>query len=257
MDRSTDESLWNGENGAGGISWIERSRMGPLRGVIDAADMLGRRNTYMHTLHLRVLRHELERVASRSAALDFGCGTGRFIETLAQYFKAVWATDKEPAMIEAARSYAADHAAEIVRCDPVKTPFADAQFDFVLCSSVLCVTPTRIVEAVVRELARVTRPGGTLLFLEQVAEERALPAARYYQALRGAGCIVRRSYPIRSGRSAFTNFIAENTYVPPSFFDALAALELFITRRWPLHRRSRYIEYAIVACFPGAPSSRC
>ena len=34
MQRAED-ALWNGEAGAGGISWVDRSRMGPLRGVIE------------------------------------------------------------------------------------------------------------------------------------------------------------------------------------------------------------------------------
>ena len=43
MQHRGDDALWNGEKGAGGISWAERSSlMGPLRGVIDAADEAGR-----------------------------------------------------------------------------------------------------------------------------------------------------------------------------------------------------------------------
>jgi SAM-dependent methyltransferase len=242
-----DDSLWNGDKGAGGISWVERSRMGPLRGVIDAADTIGRRNLYMHTLHLRVLRKELKAAAPVNSALDFGCGTGRFIKTLATYCRDVAATDKELAMIEAAAAHNPGCAAQIVRCDAAKVPFEGSRFDFVLCSSVLCVTMADLMEEIVRELGRVTKSGGVLLLLEQVVSSRGLPVSRYLGALEAARFKVVRAYPIRSANSRFTATAARNARIPLALFDPLAAIELFVTRLQLWRGKPPYVEHAIVA----------
>lgn len=245
MDAPREETLWNGDRGAGGISWADRSRMGPLRGVIDAADRTGRRNLYMHTLHLRVLKRELAHVAP-AHALDFGCGTGRFISTLSAHCGDVMAVDKEAAMVAAAQLYAPP-GIRIEMASPTNVPMPSASFDFVLCSSVLCVTVSEQLEAIVKELARVTRAGGTLLLLEQVSEMRSLHASRYYDALRKARFQLVRSYPIRSAGSRLTSLVTKNGWIPPASFDTLATIELFLTRRLPLRGTGPYVEYAIVA----------
>jgi ubiquinone/menaquinone biosynthesis C-methylase UbiE len=242
----SEDGLWNGERGAGGISWADRSRMGPLRGVIDAADSTGRRNLYMHALHLRVLKRELARTASVKRALDFGCGTGRFINTLSRYCADVMAVDKEPAMVAAAKAYA-PAGTRIEVCRPTKVPAPAAAFDFVLCSSVLCVTVSELLEAIVNELARVTRPGGTLMLLEQVSEARRLQVSRYYDALRKARFQLVRAYPIRSAGSKFTSLVAANPSIPTRAFDGMAAIELFFTARLPMRRAVPYVEYAMLA----------
>jgi SAM-dependent methyltransferase len=247
MHPSRDDPLWNGEKGAGGISWIERSRMGPLRGVIDAADVVGRRNLYMHALHLRVLTHELDKAGPINNALDFGCGTGRFIKTLATKSLRVIATDKEAAMVQAARVYSSGSHAEIVRCDAANVPFENAQFDFVLCSSVLCVTMPHLLEDILKELARVTTAGGTVLLLEQVAEKRGLALSRYFGALQAAGLKPLRAYPIRSSNSRFTAIAARTARIPLPLFDRIAAIELFLTRRRLRRAEPEYMEHAIVA----------
>jgi ubiquinone/menaquinone biosynthesis C-methylase UbiE len=242
-----DERLWNGEEGAGGISWADRSRMGPLRGVIDAADTAGRRNAYLHALHLEALRHELARVGRSTTVLDFGCGTGRFIEVLSSCAARVVATDKEPAMVEAARLYAGHYGAEIVPCDVASTPFDAGAFDLTLCSSVLHVAVRRLVPEIVRELARVTTPGGTLLLLEQVADDRGLTVAFYDDALSRAGFKVLRAYPIRPAKSFFTQLAARRHWIPQSWFPKLATLELILTRRVTRTSRSGYMQFTFVA----------
>jgi ubiquinone/menaquinone biosynthesis C-methylase UbiE len=242
-----DDALWNGEQGAGGISWADRSRMGPLRGVIDAGDASGRRNAYMHALHVTVLQRELERAGPLKKILDFGCGTGRFIKLLSEYAPYVAAADKEASMVDAACLYAGSSAAEIVCCDPSMLPFDSSAFDFVLCSSVLCVTMKDSLPQIVCELGRVTRTGGTLLLLEQVSDQRDLPLSRYRDALSHAGFEVMRAYPMRSGSSLLTQFAARNAWVPASVYAQLAKVELALTAHARTPGRSSYMEFAIVA----------
>lgn len=242
-----DDVLWNGEQGAGGISWADRSRMGLLRGVIDAADIPGRRNAYMHALHLSVVKRELARAGHLEKVLDFGCGTGRFIEVLSEHSVYVAAADKEPSMVDAAQMYAGDHAGEIVCCEPAELPFESSTFDFTLCSSVLCVTMRELLQQILRELARVTLKNGTLLLLEQVSDRRGLPLTLYCDALSRAGFEVERAYPIRSGSSPFTKFVARNGWIPSSIFPHVAQAELTLTACRLALRRAGYTEFAVVA----------
>ncbi len=219
QEHLTDRDLlWNGERGAGGISWIDRSRMGPLRGVIDAADESGRRNAYMHTIHTRVLARVLSRTPVLRRALDFGCGTGRFLQTISEHCPQVYAIDKEPSMVAASREYSGRFAAKIECCSPERTPFASNFFDFVLCAFVLCVTTTELFDTSLAEIARICNPGGSLLLMEQVTSRRGLTLSRYCSALRTAGFEVVRAYPIRSGASRFTALVTARSWIPASLF---------------------------------------
>jgi ubiquinone/menaquinone biosynthesis C-methylase UbiE len=55
---------------------------------------------------------------------------------------------------------------EVVQAGAEAMPFADDEFDTVVVTLVLCTVPDPAVA--LREVARVLRPGGTLLFLEHV-----------------------------------------------------------------------------------------
>jgi SAM-dependent methyltransferase len=244
--RFDDDELWNGEDGAGGVSWRDRSRMGPLRGVLDFADEAGQRNIYMHTLHETVLRRELARIVPIHRALDFGCGTGRFLRVLAEYCVDLYGLDREPCMIEAAEQYAGGFARRIDCWRGDNASFESQFFDFVLCSSVLCVTSQVLFERSVLEIARITRLGGTLLLLEQVSRARELTLRRYYAALSGTGFNVIRAYPIRSARSAFTALAAKHRWLPSAYFGVLAHIELHLAKL-TAHGAAPYVEYAIVA----------
>jgi SAM-dependent methyltransferase len=246
-----DDALWNGEDGAGGISWVDRSRMGPLRGVIDAADDCGRRNAYMHLLHTKTLERELRRLEPVGRALDFGCGTGRMLKTLASHSTAVYGIDREPTMVEAARSYAGAFARHIETWQSDRLPFQAEFFDFVLCSSVLCVTSVRLFDRSLAEIARILRPGATVLLLEQIAPARGLTLRKYFDALCRAGFETRRAYAIRSARSPFTQYVAKYPWIPGWAFGAMAGVELAISKqRKHTARADPYVEYAIVAQRP-------
>lgn len=61
--------------------------------------------------------------------------------------------------------------AEVVEAGAEQLPFADDSFDTVVCTLVLCTIPD--VPASLREIARVLRPEGRLLFVEHVRSDDA------------------------------------------------------------------------------------
>lgn len=97
--------------------------------------------------------------ASPGVALDVGCGEGRFCRMLAAKGIAAVGLDPTPALVAAARdrdprgTYVEGHAEHL--------PFADATFDLVVSYLTLIDIPDA--RAAIPEMARVLRPGGTLL----------------------------------------------------------------------------------------------
>lgn len=111
---------------------------------------------------------------SLGEVLDIGCGSGTVLGILAPRVQSAVGIDPSPAMRQLARSRL--HAAGLDRCtlrdaDMHALPFATGRFDLVVVDEVLGLT--REPDQVLREAARVLRPGGRLLVLERV-----LPAVR-------------------------------------------------------------------------------
>jgi SAM-dependent methyltransferase len=247
--RDDSDPLWSGERGYGGISWADRSRMGPLRGVIDEGDTGGRRNLYLHALHTRVIRREIRRVRPLKRALDFGCGTGRFLKLLAAYCPEVHAIDREPAMVEAAQHYVHDIGGRIECWKSERIPFPSEFFDFILSCTVLGFTTPNLFDDSLRELARVAHPGAELLMIEPVSKARGLTRERYLNAMSRAGFTCSRMYPILVGPSRRATALAQHTWIPLACFPAIAALDLAFTtsRRYAIDQDAGYVQYAIIA----------
>ena len=109
----------------------------------------------------RVIRAQLDRLGlsrrSGLVALDAGCGSGRNLDVLADYGTA-FGVDLSQRAVEEAR--ARGHArVSLGRVEGL--PFANQSFDLVTCLDVLEHVPDD--RRVLRELRRVTRPGGMLV----------------------------------------------------------------------------------------------
>lgn len=126
-------------------------------------------------------------------ALDFGSGVGRLTRALSPAFGEAVGVDISATMIDHARRINA----ELNNCSFVHNPqpdlsiLADASFDLVYTNLVLQHLPNRdAAERYVRELVRVLRPGGLLVF--QIPgriplRHRLQPRRRLYHALRALG----------------------------------------------------------------------
>lgn len=107
-------------------------------------------------------------VASGIAAnkvLDAGCGYGRFVELLLAKFPSVEITgcDISPSMVKACNDSFQSEGRFIAQvADLSSLPFENGVFDFAICIGVLMHVANE--RASLRELCRVVKPGGSLLF---------------------------------------------------------------------------------------------
>lgn len=112
-------------------------------------------------------------LAGDERALDVGTGTGALAFALAPRVREVVAVDSDAAMLEAARAVSPPNV-ELLEADAQQLPFDDFSFDVVATLRTLHHLPRP--EVVVAELARVTRPRGTILVVDQLAPVDPLEA---------------------------------------------------------------------------------
>ena len=111
------------------------------------------------------LDHWLQ-VTGEERALDVGAGAGAFAFAIAPRVREVIAVELDEALAARARADAPRNV-EVVVADGEHLPFERASFDLAGTLRVLHHTPRP--ELLVAELARVTRPGGTILIVDQLA----------------------------------------------------------------------------------------
>lgn len=119
---------------------------------------------------VRALRQGLLAAASGSV-LEIGGGTGANLAHYDGKVESLMVTEPEPAMLRRLQRKAREQAplAKILRAPAEDLPFEDASFDTVVSTLVLCGVDDQIRS--LRELRRVLRPGGHLLFLEHVRSD--------------------------------------------------------------------------------------
>jgi ubiquinone/menaquinone biosynthesis C-methylase UbiE len=104
---------------------------------------------------------------SAERVLDVGTGTGRHALKLARGGANVTALDRSLEMLAVAQQRARDEGLSInfqVASLDVDLPFADGQFDLLICALVLCHLP--VMNKTIKEFVRVLRPGGSLLITD-------------------------------------------------------------------------------------------
>ena len=108
-------------------------------------------------------------------ALDAGAGTGLLAFALAPHVREVVALDLVPELLEEGRRRAGSHPnVTFVEGDVTRLPFGPGEFDLV--GALMLLHHVARPEVVMAELNRVTRIGGTLFVVDQVAPADPLAA---------------------------------------------------------------------------------
>lgn len=108
------------------------------------------------------LMHHLPSDLSSFRILDLGCGTGYFSQQLRDRGAEVVALDLSSLMLMQARKRCGDEGIIYQQGDAEQLPFANNQFDYVFSS--LALQWCEDLSVPLREMRRVTKPGGQLLF---------------------------------------------------------------------------------------------
>ncbi len=167
------------------MGWYEQKVFNPF--ILDRA------------LDVPAVRAERDRTLATAAGeiLEIGLGTGLNLPSYPASVRAIASSGPEAAIDPRAARRAAARGIEVAHAqgDARRLPFDAGRFDTVVCTFVLCTVPEPARAA--REIARVLRPGGRLLFLEHVVARGG--ARRLFQRLLNApmrpvlcGCEVTR-----------------------------------------------------------------
>jgi SAM-dependent methyltransferase len=122
------------------------------------------------------------RIPPEAVVIDVGCGTGRALPALRQAvgpYGTVIAVDLTPEMLRHARMKGHAAQATLILADARHLPLASASADAVFAAGLIMHLPDT--EAGLRQLARITRPGGLLILFHPSG--RAALAARHGRTL--------------------------------------------------------------------------
>jgi SAM-dependent methyltransferase len=214
-----------------GPDWAALARLDPLAAVLDPGDSMGRKNAQIDAIHKSWLRRALGQLGGQTV-LDFGCGTGRLTRFAADLGADACGVDGTPEMIDVARTLAPGLRFE--KSDGVRLPFDDATFDLVLSVYVLqYYVGTSDLSALAAEFARVLRPGGKVVAIEQVstALDRGADAAAYSREFGQRGFEQTIVKPIRPGVSRVLDVLGRHPAFRGTLVTGIASLQAGFAHR--------------------------
>jgi ubiquinone/menaquinone biosynthesis C-methylase UbiE len=172
-------AVWDTSRPMAGLSDHARSQVEMHRNV---AEMYRRRAGYPFADAFQNERNELflalAPAPEGALALDLGCGTGVLLDTLAARYRRIVGLDLSAEMLEGydGSRLPPGRAVRLVRGDMTSLPFANGHFDVVVCRSALHHMDDEV--AVLREMARVLAPGGSVVLGEPANDNLLTRAAR-------------------------------------------------------------------------------
>jgi ubiquinone/menaquinone biosynthesis C-methylase UbiE len=137
--------------------------------------------------HRDLVQRLLGKHAASGLALDIASGTGQLLPCIVPLAESVIACDLTPEMLHVSRRIHASPAVAYMQADALRLPFADATFDLVASSRFLHLFPLESQEALLREMARVVKPGGLVVVdvYNRIARKLLQPAIAVYRRVRG------------------------------------------------------------------------
>lgn len=118
---------------------------------------------WSHRRRFAVAR-ELVHHQAGGALLDYGCGDGTFIALSHDLFRMSLGADVDPGQVrDCAERFAPITDVRFATTDALRAPDHDDSYDAVVCMEVLEHCPSDVQPVVLEDLARLSRPGGTVV----------------------------------------------------------------------------------------------
>ena len=139
------------------------------------------------TVPLHQLRREVAQASGcdrHSRVLDVATGTGAQAHAFSAMAREVIGVDLSAAMLEVARRKRSAPNLTYSRADATALPFGVADFDVCCISFALHEMPEAVRERVLREMVRVTRPGGTVIVVDYALPAGALSRWLVFHAVK-------------------------------------------------------------------------
>jgi demethylmenaquinone methyltransferase / 2-methoxy-6-polyprenyl-1,4-benzoquinol methylase len=183
---------------------------------------------------------KLCRLTSTDVALDICCGTGDISWSLAQAGARTVGLDSSPNMLRLAsqRTAAGPYVPVFIQGDAMRMPFLDACFDVVTISYGLRNLPR--VEAALKEIRRLVKPGGRLLILDFGKPPNPLWRGIYFAYLRWVVPVIGRIF---CGNAQAYSYILESLQRYGAQTGVTGAL-----------KASHWVNILVVNCLGGAMS---
>jgi ubiquinone/menaquinone biosynthesis C-methylase UbiE len=126
---------------------------------------------------------------ARGRVLEIGAGTGANLPLYGPNVEALTVTEPEAPMARRLAKHLREQprAVELIEASAEQLPLPDGQFDTVVSTLVLCTVPDPL--RALREVWRVLKPGGQLLFLEHVRSDDP-SVAKWQDRLNGINRVV-------------------------------------------------------------------
>jgi ubiquinone/menaquinone biosynthesis C-methylase UbiE len=127
--------------------------------------------------------------SARGKVLEIGAGTGANLPLYGANVEALTVTEPEAPMARRLAKHLREQsrAADLVEASAEQLPLPDGQFDTVVSTLVLCTVPDPL--RALREVWRVLKPGGQLLFIEHVRSDDP-KLAKWQDRLNGINRVV-------------------------------------------------------------------
>jgi SAM-dependent methyltransferase len=120
----------------GGLSWVERARLGGLSAVLSAGASQ-RKNLLLHSVGLFGAKKALFLQANKGILLDFGCGNGRMLRFFSQRGWSVIGVDITPEMLSEAQRTGLPKRSALALTDGMSVPLRDQSVDMIWVCGVL------------------------------------------------------------------------------------------------------------------------
>lgn len=235
-------------------SWSEHAKKGELRSVIDPNDLLGKKNSYIDTLQKTAIRSVLDIYNRENIVVDFGCGSGRITKYLSLFTNRVIGVDITKEMLDVAKAINKKSNIDYLLVDGMNIPISNGSVDLVVTVGVLqyIVKKNEIYEQIIKEIRRILKPSGKILFIEQASSSnrkssslKEVVEVKDYLDELNKYFLLEKVCPVRLGGGSFFHRILYFRYFPTRVYPIIAKIDLWRTARHKDRELSKlpYIDY--------------